>query len=369
MSRRCFLLVCWLSLSVGFSSLLKAQEKIRIDANTHRVVESPWELMPIQPPTDASFRGLQVVSDNIMWASGTGGTIVNTFDAGKNWRVLKISGAEELDVRDIHAIDEATVIAMTSGTPARIYRSTNAGISWKVVFESTDKRVFFDALTFINGQVGYVMGDPIQDQMVLLKTNDAGLTWKPVGSAPKLFNNEAGFAASGTNMTNLPSGKLLIGLGGGEPNKLFRSRVVMTDGDMKNWTAADVPLARSETAGIFSVHFTNEKNGVIVGGDYKKPDSLENNYALSQDGGKTWYVPKERKPPTGFRSCVATWLNGTEISFVTVGPSGTDLSTDLGKSWTRISNEGFNSVQFSPSGKSGWAVGGNGRVAKWLGRK
>ena len=362
-----FVLLFLLLHQAGMFSTFAAQEKIQLDASTQKIVASPWQLQT--SPANVSLRGLQVVDQNIVWASGTGGTVINTIDAGKNWRVLKITGAEELDVRDVHAIDEATVIAMTSGTPARIYRSTNAGLSWKMVFESNDENVFLDAIAFFNDRVGVAMSDPIDDRLLLLKTQDSGLTWQRLSDTPKTFPKEAGFAASGTNMATCGGKKLVVGLGGGESARPMGSRVMMTDLDLKTWTVADVPLPRHESAGIFSVHFANETAGVIVGGDYKLPDATEGNFAFTRDGGKTWTVPRERKPPTGFRSCVSVWMNGNELNFVAVGPNGTDLSADLGQTWTRISNEGFHAIQYSPDGKFGWAAGGEGRVAKWLGRK
>jgi len=52
-----------------------------------------------------------------------------------------------------------------------------------------------------------------------------------------------------------------------------------------------------------------------------------------------------------------------------VGTNGTDMSTDLGNKWTRISNKGFNTVDFSDSGQSGWGVGQDGSVARWVLRR
>ena len=52
--------------------------------------------------------------------------------------------------------------------------------------------------------------------------------------------------------------------------------------------------------------------------------------------------------------------------FVAVGPNGTDLSTDLGKNWVRVSNQGFHAIQFSANGSVGWATGDDGRIAKWV---
>ena len=50
---------------------------------------------------------------------------------------------------------------------------------------------------------------------------------------------------------------------------------------------------------------------------------------------------------------------------VTVGPSGSDISTDLGKTWTPIAGpDGFHGLSFAAAGRAGWAVGKNGLIAK-----
>ena len=48
--------------------------------------------------TTASFRGLAVVNEKIIWASGTGGTVIRTIDGGKTWNVITVPGAEKLDL-------------------------------------------------------------------------------------------------------------------------------------------------------------------------------------------------------------------------------------------------------------------------------
>ena len=52
---------------------------------------------------------------------------------------------------------------------------------------------------------------------------------------------------------------------------------------------------------------------------------------------------------------------------IAVGTNGTDASSDLGKQWQRISDEGFHAVEFTPDSAHGWACGSDGRIAKWLG--
>ena len=98
-------------------------------AATARSQETPVEPIwnPVQLKTTASLRGLHVFDENTIWASGSGGTIVNSFDGGEVWQEQIVEDARELDFRDIQALSAKTIVAMTSGTPARIYRSTDAG--------------------------------------------------------------------------------------------------------------------------------------------------------------------------------------------------------------------------------------------------
>ena len=51
-----------------------------------------------------------------------------------------------------------------------------------------------------------------------------------------------------------------------------------------------------------------------------------------------------------------------------MGPNGSDISRDDGKTWTRVDSQGFNAVAFAPKTKKnvqGWAAGPEGRVAAW----
>jgi len=49
-----------------------------------------------------------------------------------------------------------------------------------------------------------------------------------------------------------------------------------------------------------------------------------------------------------------------------VGLTGTDLSTDGGRSWRNVDSTAYTSVAFA-SPTAGWAVGPKGRIARWTG--
>src|SRR6185436_8218471 len=104
------------------------------------------------------------------------------------------------------------------------------------------------------------------------------------------------------------------------------------------------------------IAFRDKKNGIIVGGDYRKPNESGATEAATADGGKTWKLLDKRLP---YRSAVA-WAKDLWIA---VGTSGSHVSTDNGSTWKLLDRENYNSVGFA-SNDDGWAVGPKGRVAK-----
>ena len=83
---------------------------------------------------------------------------------------------------------------------------------------------------------------------------------------------------------------------------------------------SETPVAAGvESAGIFSIAFRDKDHGMIVGGDYRKPNDIGATAAATADGGKTW-TPLDKRLP--FRSAVA-WAKDR---WVAVGTSGSHVS-------------------------------------------
>ncbi len=347
-------------------SLAQEKEKFPVDASTDRVVVSPWRSIDVG--TTANFRGLHVVSDQVIWASGSQGSVISSADGGETWKRHTIAGAQELDFRDVHGFDDGTAVVISSGDLARVYRTSNGGRTWKAC--GSKKDAFFDSISFWDDQYGVLMSDPIDGKFWIARSRDGGVTWRSVKSKNQALAGpgEAGFAASGTNMCVVGEATCFIGLGGApEGESRTSSRILVSKDRGSTWRfGGPVPIARNPSSGIFSMWFADESRGVAVGGDYLDEDNTTSNYAVTENGGRTWTTPSPRMPPSGYRSCVASFRKGREVKVVAVGPNGTDISTDLGNKWVRISNKGFHAVSFSPSGKSGWAVGADGSVARWV---
>ena len=86
--------------------------------------------------TTAGLRGLSVVDQNVVWASGTGGTVIRTTNTGSDWDVMNVPGADKLDFRDIEAFDATTayILSIGNGDNSRIYKTTDGGKTWQLQF-------------------------------------------------------------------------------------------------------------------------------------------------------------------------------------------------------------------------------------------
>ena len=310
----------------------------------------------------ARLRGVSAVSDRVVWASGAEGTVVRTGDGGLTWPRLRIPDAERLDFRDIDAIDErvAFVLSIGPGDASRIYKTTDAGVTWTLQFANPDPKAFFDAMAFWDANRGIAFSDSVDGRFVILTTRDGGRTWArvPQDGLPAALENEGAFAASGTNVAVHGLDRVWIGTGGAAKSRVLRS----ADGG-RTWSIADTPLASGASSGIFSIAFRDATHGVVVGGDYRRETVAADNVAITSDGGATWTLIKD-SGLSGFRSVVAS-VPGAARSWLAVGPSGADLSTDDGRTWKKIDGPGFHTFSFAPDGAAGWGAGERGAVAKF----
>lgn len=316
--------------------------------------QGKWERQSVA--TEAAFRGLSVVSSEVVWASGTGGTVVRTLDGGLNWQVIKVPDAAKLDFRDIEAFDANTayILSIGNGESSRIYKTSDGGKTWELQFRNSSEKAFFDALAFWDKNNGIAMSDPVDGKYVLIRTTD-GKNWGPIDTSkmPAAKEGEAAFAASGTCLITKGSKSAYL-ISGGADARVFKS----TDRGV-TWAVTDTPIVKGTPgSGIFSIAAFDALNGVIVGGNYEKPEDAGVNLAFTRNGGKTWTAASGL---SGYRSGVA-YLDKKTI--IAVGSNGSDLSTDAGLSWKRIDDANYNAVM--AKGKTAvWAVGPKGLIAKW----
>ena len=331
--------------------------------------QAQWQLQPA--PTTADLRGIDNVGNGIAWASGTNGTILRTTDAGAHWqRCTTPPNAEHLDFRGIQAFDATTAIAMSSGPgdQSRLYKTTDACQSWTLLFTNPDKDGFWDAISMFYPHAdllghsiseayatGHILGDPVNGSFSIFSTDNGGRTWtrrvaqsrgpKGIGckvDAFKAESNEASFAASNEGLLTFGGPYFLFVTGGGVSHLAYT--------DLSSWDGAfchdsahhkTLPIKHgNDSSGAFALasdpaHITNSDfplKVVIVGGDYKLPDATSHNAVIVTGlGTLITRITEPTTPPHGYRSAVA--YDAPTKTWITVGPNGTDISTDDGRNW------------------------------------
>ena len=76
-----------------------------------------------------SIRGLSVVNDSVVWASGSGGMVAKSTDGGTSFTWTKVKGFEKADFRDIEGFDANTAVIMAIDSPAFILKTSDGGNS------------------------------------------------------------------------------------------------------------------------------------------------------------------------------------------------------------------------------------------------
>ncbi len=303
---------------------------------------------------DASLRGLSVVDDRVLWASGAKATVVKSVDGGKTWTGCGPNGLEKLEIRSIVAFDENQAIVASAGTPAIILQTSDAGQTWTEVFRLESPAAFFDGMRFWDRQKGIVFSDPVEGRLLIATTSDGGRSWQVVApeSVPLAAEKEGGFAASNSVLCVGKEGRAWIGTGGTQSPS---SRVYATADYGKSWSLSACPLVGDAAAGIFSIAIHPEaKLLVAVGGDYRPEADSTTTAAISRDLGQTWKLAN--RPPSKFVSAVVWAKLGTLIA---TGPTNSFYSND-GEHWSPFSDVGFHAMDSSPSGNV-YAVGAEGR--------
>lgn len=323
---------------VAFSDLLLAQE-----------------LKMLTSGVNSSLRGLSVVSDQMVWCSGSNGMVAKTVDGGTNFRWIKVAGYETRDFRDIHGVDSSTAIIMAVDAPAVILKTINGGASWVKVFEDSRAGMFLDAMHF-NGRHGVVVGDPIAAKSFLAQTNDCGDSWTEISSSTACFQTQEGeafFAASGSNVQLLNRDDQLRSLfvSGG-----IRSRIFYDE------TCQSLPLQSGKSyTGANGIAFSERhKKGVVVGGDFSDPKRTDSAMVFFELG-ETLKIEQPLAIPTGYKSGVAFLENG---DLVVCGTTGVDRWVEKNKTWVNISQQGFHSIQGSSNGSNTYLCGSKGAISK-----
>ena len=313
----------------------------------------------------ANLRGIHNVGAGVAWAVGTEGTILRTTDDGRTWKHCPVPpNAERLDFQGIQAFDENTAVIMSSGPgdQSRIYKTSNGCLIWVLLFTNPDapngsfKAIAFQTASGQNqGRIGTLIGDPVKGKFFsyhfsMFSTYDYGKTWRSFNGPWKASarHGEVLFAASNSSLIMVRNWPLFVTAGAYSRSRIVQEFVKHDPSIRVGYVGGDLPIQHGKSAGAGSIAAHLGPNNppdsdskfifravqpgdvlVAVGGDSQHPENSAGTCAVSIDGSLHWSAPKT--PPHGYRSAVA--YDETTKTWITIGPNGTDISTDDGLNW------------------------------------
>lgn len=306
-----------------------------------------------------SIRAIHAINSNTLYYAGSKGDIGFTKDNGKTWQIKKITYQDSIipHFRSI-AFNGKDIFVLSIANPALLYKFSNNKTT--LVYKEEHKKVFYDAIKFFSdGKHGIAIGDPTNECPSIILTSNGGNTWKklPCDKLPKFEDGEAFFAASNTNIKIINNTVWVVS--GGK-----KARVLKSTDKGQTWNIYNTPFIQGNgPQGMYSVDFSNENNGIVIGGDYSKPTDNCKNKAITQNGGVTWQIIADNQNPS-YKSCVqyVPDTNGKEV--FAVGKTGISFSNNNGKTWKRVSNESYYTIQFVDK-NTAW-LAGNEKVGKLI---
>jgi hypothetical protein len=273
------------------------------------------------------------------------------------------------------------------GDLSRLYKTTDACKSWTLLITNPDKDGFWDAIKFISRDHGVVLGDPINGMFIFMVTFDGGAKWEHRPLQGRI-NGEAAFAASNSSLLITDKCRMFGAGGFGGPWVIgqvpmdiykdaldaLRDEISKTKNppqDTCQITQVLPKKSHSETSGVFSLAASSDSSDstiVAVGGDFNRPDDRDGTAWTNAHDDSTenkFEFKAVQTPPHGYRSSVA--YDPTTKTWITVGPNGTDISTDHGKNWRPLKPNATD----APDADQNWnalslpfVVGPKGRIGK-----
>ena len=321
-----------------------------------------WKRVDL-PHSHQSLRGLDAVNAKVAWVSGDEGGVWRTTDGGKTWKDVRPDAEKALAFRDVEADsgDVAQVLSIGPRGQSRIYKTTDGGESWDLTFKNAESTAFYDCLAmFPDGMHGLAMSDPVDGKFRVIVDRRR---------RRHLEEGRRGGHAEGQGRRVRLRGQRHVRGHGRHQGRLDR---------VGRHRLAGLPLGRlrphldgrhdADPAGrrrrwrVLAGHAHRQRR-------HRRRRQLPRGGQRQADDGP--YVGRRRhldpRRQRGRLPLRRGWVPFSTTA-VAVGPNGTDITTDGGRTWTPIGSTGFHSVQcVGTLSTTCWASGSDGHVGKLVG--
>jgi photosystem II stability/assembly factor-like uncharacterized protein len=221
-------------------------------------LNSQWQWQNPLPQGNTYF-DIDFIDSLNGFVCGQFGTIIKTTDGGSKWTTIKTNLVKHITSISFYDKNEGWFVVFGDSSKYDFYKTNNGGLNWnKISFIQGSGIVSFNALSFINRQIGYFTSFE-----GLHKTTDGGSSWQLIPSinpsSPVYFLNET-------------TGWVGVG-----------SKLCKTTNNGALWTPITLP---GNNLLVRSVFFLNENIGYL-GCSYFQQEKL-GKLLRTTNGGFTW---------------------------------------------------------------------------------
>ena len=112
---------------------------------------------------DCSIRALEVENDSTCWFAGSKNKFGYTNDFGNTWKenVIKYDSFD-LEFRSI-SVTTNSVFILSVGSPALLFKIDKKTLNYKLVYNETSEKAFYNSMQFWNDKNGIAVGDPTEN--------------------------------------------------------------------------------------------------------------------------------------------------------------------------------------------------------------
>jgi photosystem II stability/assembly factor-like uncharacterized protein len=235
-----------------------------------------------------------------VWLTTNVRNIQRSTDQGATWKPTKI-GKVDNNLAHIAPLDASTAIAV--GGKGTLLRTTDAGLSWKKIPSLTERDL--QGVAFADTRIGVTVGQWGGDGPRILRTTNGGLGWQPIA-----LSKDDDVPLSSVGFRGSEFG-LIVGRGG---------TILRTSDGGSTWKRVGRGVTR---AVLRSVAILDARTALIVG---------EGGTILrTMNGGDNW-----THVPTG-QICTLTSVRFGDSRFgVAVGTRTVLFTTDAGNTWREL---------------------------------
>jgi photosystem II stability/assembly factor-like uncharacterized protein len=303
-----------------------------------RAAVGTWDTLSV-PHVSNQFDDVIALPGGVIWLGGfVSGTdedfVMRSTDNGATWtRKSLISFTNSLGyalaARDAN-------IALAATWIGDIYRTTDGGSTWNLVYNYGNGNGYFDGIKFTGGDSVMALGDADASGLCVVKSTDAGATWTRFTNLPTAEANPNLISSSSYHQPMDGMGTyvwMTTYIGSGTAPRLLRTTDFGT-----TWTSAEVLLTGglSNAYNIRSINMVNQTTGWLI--PRQTAAGVRCFVHKTTDGGATWSdtILVERgttvasvKPMRGTNNLLALgWLGNDPKAW---------WSTDGGGTWPVIS--------------------------------